>query len=286
MCNLYKEAGKITNNNIILAVPLIICLKIIDLYSFYSRTVADSIPKQLLASITLVCMFAVFASGWLYMVKKAVEFSKKIFVLESDRVNASLSLFKVFPEGIGKYFLSFVGVDVFLFFFQVLMLPFVLLLGVKLIGLADEATLMQFQQMFLDPAFSSNASMSFFVDKLTEQQIIFFAKWSLYLMVCSSIFMYFFMFWVPEIMYVTKNPVYAFGKSFVRLLKNFKHSIMMYLSMWFVGFVLLFINTFSFIGPIIYLIISVLMFYSIMYFVVLLFLYYDKKFVGEDVEKK
>ena len=73
MRELFKEATKITNYNIILTVPLIIFVKILDLYSLYSRYTVDSTPKFLLASITVLFMFGVFCSGWFYMVRGAVK---------------------------------------------------------------------------------------------------------------------------------------------------------------------------------------------------------------------
>ena len=75
-----KEAIKITNYNIILAVPLIVFIKILDLYSLYSKYNIDSTPKFLIASITVLFMFGVFCAGWFYMVEGAVKLSKKVFL--------------------------------------------------------------------------------------------------------------------------------------------------------------------------------------------------------------
>ena len=94
MRELFKEAIKVTNYNIILAIPLIVFIKVLDLYSLYSKYNIDSTPKFLIASITVLFMFGVFCAGWFYMVKGAVKLSKKIFILDTDRAKATLHLFK------------------------------------------------------------------------------------------------------------------------------------------------------------------------------------------------
>ena len=128
MRELFKEASKITNYNLILAVPLIIFVLIIDLYSMFSRYSIDSNPKLLLASITILFMFGVFCAGWFYMVGESIKLSKKVFVLDKDRAIASMNLFKCIPEGIGKFFLSFVGVYIIFFLIQILATPVVYLI--------------------------------------------------------------------------------------------------------------------------------------------------------------
>ena len=44
MRELFKEAIKVTNYNIILAIPLIVFIKVLDLYSLYSKYNIDSTP--------------------------------------------------------------------------------------------------------------------------------------------------------------------------------------------------------------------------------------------------
>ena len=135
MKELFKDAAKITNYNLILTIPLIIFVKVLDLYSMYSKYTVDSVPKFILASITMLFMFGVFCAAWFYMVERAVELSKKVFVLDEDRAKATLNLFKKIPEGIGKFFLSFVGVYLIFVVIQIIASPVVYLIG-KGIGFA------------------------------------------------------------------------------------------------------------------------------------------------------
>ena len=286
MKNLFKDAIKITNYNLILTIPLIIFIKILDLYSLYSKYTVDSVPKFILASITMLFMFGVFCAGWFYMVERAINLSKKVFVLDEDRAKATLNLFKTIPDGIGKFFLSFVGVYIMFFFIQVIVTPLVYLLGANIIGALDDASMLGLQQMVIDTSSSSNQGMAAFIDKLTPEQIIFFGKWSLLFMVVTSIIMYILMLWIPEIIYKTQNPFAALWKSIAKLFKDFFTSFKLYISLWLMGFALLFINTFAVINPIAYIVMSIALFYFSVYFVVLIFLYYDRRFMEQVDDEK
>lgn len=276
MREFFKQACKVTNSNIILAIPLIVGIKMLDLYTFYSRAHMDSNHKVLLASITVLFMSGVLCALWFYMVKGAVALSKKVFVLDADRANASLGLFKTIPEGIGKYFLSFVGAYILLFIIQIFATPLVYLAGVNIIGTLDDASMQQLLQLASDPA--STSAMAAFVEKLTPEQIVFLGKWSLLFMIATSFIMYLLMLWVPEIMYTTSNPFVALFSSICKLFKDFFNTLKMFLSLWFMGFGLLFVYTFAVINPISYILVSILMYYFIVYATVLIFLYYDKKY--------
>lgn len=276
MRDLFKQASKITNFNIILAVPLIIGIKLLDLYSFFSRAHLNSNLKILLASVTVLFMSAVLYALWFNMVKGAVDLHKKVFVLDSDRANASLGLFSTILDGIGKYFLSFVGVYIILFSIQILATPIVYFLGINIIGTLDEASAQQLLLIASEPA--TTANMASFVEQLTPTQIVFFGKWSLLFMLATSVIMYLLMLWVPEIIYKTQNPLVALFRSVGKLFKDFKTTFKLFLVLWVIGFLLLFTYTFAVINPIFYILVSIIMYYFIVYMAVLIFLYYDKKY--------
>lgn len=282
MRELFKEAIKITNYNIILAVPLIVFIKILDLYSLYSKYNIDSTPKFLIASITVLFMFGVFCAGWFYMVEGALKLSKKVFVLDTDRAKATMNLFKIFPEGVGKFFLSFVGVYVIFLFIQAIATPLVYILGVNIIGGLDAESMQHLQELTINTELASNQGMPAFIDKLSIEQIIFFGKWSLLFMSVTSVIMYLLMLWIPEIVCCTPNPLLALWRSLVKLFKDFFTTVRLFITLWLIGFALLFINTFAVINPIAYIIMSIVLFYFSVYFVVLIFLYFDRKYVVAD----
>ena len=281
MINIFRQAAKITNYNIILAIPLIVFVKLLDLYSLYSRVTVDSTHELILASVTVLFMSGAFFASWFYMVKEAIDLSKQVFVLDADRAKATMNLFKVLPVGIGKYFLSFVGFYIILFFIQIFATPVVYLLGVNIIGGLDTNSMQSLQLIAMDPS-ATNQSMAAFIDKLTPEQIIFFGKWSLLFMLVTSVIMYFLMFWIPEIIYNTINPLVALWHSIVKLIKDFFSSFRFFISIWLMGFALLFLNTFAVINPLAYIVMNIILFYFTVFVVVAIFLYYDKKFV--DVE--
>jgi hypothetical protein len=97
-------------------------------------------------------------------------------------------------------------------------------------------------------------------------------------MIATSVVMYLLMLWVPEIMNGTLNPLVALFKSIGKLFKDFYNTFRLFLSLWFMGFALLFIYTFAVINPVFYILVSILMYYFIVYLTVLIFLYYDKKY--------
>ena len=284
MRELFKEAIKITNYNIILAIPLIVFIKVLDLYSLYSKYNIDSTPKFLVASLTVLVMFGIFCAGWFNMIEGAINLSKKVFVLDKDRARATLNLFKLFGEGVGKFFLPFVGVYLIFFVIQAIATPIVYFLGVNIIGGLDATSMQHLQELTINTELAANQGMPAFIDKLSIEQIIFFGKWSLLFMSVTSIVMYLLMFWISEIICCTQNPLVALWRSFVKLFKDFFTTVRLYLILWFVGFMLLFINTFAVINPIAYIIMSIVMFYYFVYLVVLIFLYFNRKYVGNADE--
>lgn len=283
MKNVFCEAFKVTNNSIILAIPLILFVKIIDLYSMYSKYHLDTTLKFVIASLTIICMFSAFGAGWFYMVKDAVKLSKKVFVLDKDRAKATLNLFRSLIDGVGKYFIPFLGAClIYIFVIQLIAAHAVWLLGGKFIGALDPASMEQLQEISLSAASSSTASMAILLNKMTPEMITYFGKWSLLFISVTFVITYLLMLWFPEILYKESNPLVALCSSIVKLFTNFLSSFGIYVLLWFIGLIILFINTFSIINPFAYLVMSIIMFYFFVYMVVTIFLYYDRKYVNEE----
>ena len=116
MFKLFKETFRTTNEGIILATPLVLFMWLLTLYIAYSKEVVDTIPEIILSAVTMLFMASAFCAGWFYMVKKSVDFSKKNFIMDSDKASESLKLMQALPVGVGKYFLTYVMVClIFLF---------------------------------------------------------------------------------------------------------------------------------------------------------------------------
>ncbi len=285
MKNIFVDSFKITNNSIILAIPLILFIKIIDLYSMYSKYHLDTTLKFLVASLTVICMICAFCAGWFSMVKDAVKLSHKVFVLDKDRAKATLNLFKSLLDGVGKYFLSFLGACcIYIFVIQLIAAQLVWFIGGRLIGALDPSSMQQLQEISLSAAASNSASMAILLDKMTPEMIAYFGKWSLLFVLVTFVVSFLLMLWIPEMLYKKNNPLIALGTSICKIFKNFISSLSIYISLWFVGFVILFINTFSIINPFAYLFMSILMFYFFVYMVIAIFLYYERKYVSDEEE--
>lgn len=109
MFKLFKEAFKTSNDCIILAFPLVLFMWILSFYFAFSNSVVNTPAEIILAFVTVLFMVCAFLSGWFYMVQQAIEVAGQVYVLDEDRAKATMNLFKVIPFGIGKYFLSFIG---------------------------------------------------------------------------------------------------------------------------------------------------------------------------------
>lgn len=272
MFKLLKDAIKITNDNIILATPLLLFMLILSLYIGFSRMSVNSLPVLLLSCITVVFMTAAFFAGWFYMVKKAIKLSKETFVLDSDKARATLDLIKKMPSGIGKYFWSFLGLIVLALIIMSIVMPAIIKLSLFVVGpLGLDAASMK-------DALASADGMKIFIDSLSGEQIIKLFKIEMIFILFSAIFSYLFMLWIPEIIYSTKNPFMAIFKSIKKVFKQPWKLFKLFIFTWLLNFILSFVNTFSVINPLIYLIVMVLYFYFIVYLVVLLFLYYEREF--------
>src|SRR5574344_1776245 len=113
MIKYFRNAFKITNDNIILTVPLVLCLLFLSIYLGFAKTTPDNVFAIVLLIITVLLVFAAFWAGWLYMIKKAVDLNKKEFYIEEDKSKASFDLIKEFPVGVGEFFLPALGGLVF-----------------------------------------------------------------------------------------------------------------------------------------------------------------------------
>jgi len=272
MLKLYKDTIKITNDNIILATPLILFMWLLSLYLSFAKNAITSTPTLILSFITTIFMAAAFFAGWFYMVKKAVKLSKQMFVLDSDKAKATFNLIKTIPSGIGKYFLSFIG----LILISVTIFSIVGILTFKLgLLLIGEIGL---DAMQIKAALTNTVDMKAFLDSLTLEQLIKLNNWNLLILSITSFLSFLFMLWIPEIVYKTRNPFMALINSIGKIFRKPWKAIKLFIFITVLNFILSLLNTFSFFNPLTYFILLVLYFYFLVYLVVLIFTYYDREF--------
>jgi len=278
MKKLIHDAIKITNDNVILAIPLVIFMWLIGAYIGYSKFSADSILELTIAVVTILFMLGAFFSGWFYMIKEAVRLSKKIFVIDKDRTKAALELYKEFPAGIGKYFLTFIGIAIIFVTLFTLAAAALFKLGLILIGNVD------FSPLQMKQALGTPDDMRLFIESLSEAQLIKLSKWNLLFMLGSAIISYITILWIPEVINGERNPAIALFKSIKKVIKKPLKTFGLFLFIGIFNFILSFLSTFAIYNPITYLIMMVAYFYFLVFIVVLLFLYYEKEYLLKPEE--
>ena len=272
MFKLYKEAFKTTNDSIILATPLILFMWLLSAYIAFTKPAITTLPPAILSFVTTVLMVAAFSAGWFYIVKKSIKLSKQVFILDTDRSKATFNLLKMMPSGVGKFFLSFVGMILIGLTIMTVLGILVFKLGMILIG-----------SLNLDPAqiknvMSSANDMKAFLDTLTLEQLIKLNNWNLLLLGTTSIISFLFMLWIPEVIYKTRNPIVALWKACVKIFQKPWKAFKLFLFISVTNIILSFTSTFAMSNALIYFIMLVIYFYFVVYVVVLVFSYYEKEF--------
>ncbi len=273
MIKIFKEAFKISYNNIIIATPLLIFLLIINLYLVISKNAVSALPSTILFFTTLFLMISAFLAGWFYMVKTAVD--NHVYAPEKEKIYGSFDLIKEFPVGISEHIKSFLGFTVLYLIIADLGFIAVYHTGLKLIG-GIGISFAQFVS-----ATEAPVAMQALLQSFTKAQLLKINYWYLLVMSSIQLFTLLTLFWPIELMYSTKNPFVAFFKSISRILKN-PEVILLFIGINIINLILTLLNYAAIFNPITYFIVTMIYFYFIVYVFVLLFLYYDQKIKGNS----
>ena len=206
-------------------------------------------------------------------VQQAIEVAGQVYVLDEDRAKATMNLFKVIPFGIGKYFLSFIGMIIIFLIVVSLTGAAVYYTGINLIGNV-------FTQEQITGALSSTQDMKAFIDSLSLDQLIKLNLWNMLIMGATTLLSFIFMLWVPEIIYCTINPFIALFKAIKKVFVKFPKSVVLFIYLSFLNILMSFLSTFAIQHPLLYLLVMVVYFYFVIYVVVLVFSYYKHEYCG------
>ncbi|MBR5556158.1 hypothetical protein IKU74_09130 [bacterium] len=277
MLKLLKESFRITNDCIMLAIPLVLFMWILSFYLGYANKIVDSPQELILAAVTILFMAGATFSGWFYTIKKGIEVSKGVYVLDKDRTKAIVSLFKLMPRGIGRYFLSFIGIF-FIFKICGIGLYFLInIIGTNLIGAVytpeQASTILT----------STPQELIEFIGTLSAEQLVKLRLWNLLIFLTTTVFLFALMFWIPEIIYSTPNPFVALFKSIAKIFKRLKKSICLFIILAILNTITSIVSTFALNHPLLYLSIMVLIFYYLIYSVVLIFSFYREEFCETNI---
>lgn len=271
MIKYFRKAFVITNENIILATPLVLFLFLLSLYLGVAKNTPENIQYTLLLIATILFMLSAFFAGWFYMVKRAIDIDKQEFIAEEEKAKASFHLMREIPIGIGEFFLAFLGALLLYITFLFLIGLLTFKIGMHYIGDVG----LNLDQ--LRTAFGSTTGMKSVVESLTETQIIRLNAWNFLFLVAASVYSFLTMFWGPQIIYKTKNPLIAFFSAIKVLLKRPFSSVILFVYISLVNGFSSLINAVSINNSILYFISMLIYFYLIVYVVVLIFLYYDRE---------
>lgn len=273
MLQLFKNSFKTTNDCIILATPLIIFLSILSWYYKYAVVAIDTTPKLILASITIFVMLSGFMAAWLYMAKKTISLSRKIFVFDKDRAKALWALVLSLPKGIGRLFLPSIGViSIYILIYTLIFSGIGYIVG-KFIGTIDFSEL-DYQSIFLFGQEFANE-----ISELSQNELLVLQCWYILALVSIAVISFITMLWIPEIVYTEKVSFEALYYSIIKIFTHLKNSIILYLYIAFLVVLISILNTFLMFNPILYFIVLLLFYYFLVYIVVLLFSYYEQTFI-------
>lgn len=276
MIKLFKESFKTTNDCIILVTPLIIFLSILSWYINFAFNSIDDIKKLLLGVVTLFVMFSGFFASWLYMAKKTIALSKKVYIFDKDRANDFLKLLLALPRGLGKLFVPIIGcvsIYIIIYFCLFGILNYFI---TKYVGYIDISEI-DFNSLTL-----STKELISFTNDLDIADLKVFAIWYFASAICVNLVTFFTILWIPEIVYKNQNFIKALFSSIKKVFKNFKTVLLLYIFMFFVIKILSVINTVLLFIPLMYILVLIISYYFIVYLVVLLFTYYERKFITDE----
>jgi len=272
MLKLFKNSFKTTNDCIIVVTPLIIFLSILGWYFQYAILSVDSIPKFILSVFTMFIMFCGCLSAWLYMVKKTIALSRRIFVLDKDRAKELINLFLTLPRGVGKLFLPVSGIA----------LTYVILYGILFLifGFFITKYAGTFQSDFFDVTtfFVSSSELIDEINSLSREELILINLWSFAVILTVTVTSFLTIYWIPEVVYGEKNPFKALLNAVKRVFKSFKRTLVLFVYIMFLAAAISVLNTFLMFNPFLYFIVLIFYYYFLVYIVVLLFTYYEQEF--------
>lgn len=269
MLKIFKDAFKISFDNLILSTPPLLFTALILLYSVVAERYINNLFNEFIVLLVMISMFSVLISGWGYMVKLAVNKQTE----NNDKKNKdeeSLKLINEFSAGVGEYFipcLFYVIGTIFLFFLVIACAYGFCLKFIGSVGI-DFMTYIKGVMSF--------SSLKTIMAAMSKEQFIKFSNWTLVTGIFTMIFALFTMFWPVEIFYKTKNVLKALYYSILDVFTK-PQIIIIFLTVIITNSVLSVINVIALKNIFLLFVVTLFYFYFIVYVFVLLFLYYERK---------
>lgn len=278
MLKLFWNNFKKTNDCIILATPLILFLSAISWYCSYAKDAIDNIPKLVLAISTVLIMISGCLSAWVYMAKKTIRMSDKIFVFEKDRAKAFKEVILSLPKGIGRLFLPMLGVIVITAIAYAILFFGISFIVNKYVGTID------FNLISVDKLALSSQELLNEINSLPREAIIAINCGYLLFAIGSMVLTFLGFLWIPEIVYAQANPFKALFNSVKKIIITFPKTLFLFVYINVLSFLISILNTLLMVNPISYFLVLIIYYYFLVYIVVLLFRYYEQTFIKSEKE--
>ncbi len=270
MIKYFRNAFKITNENIILTTPFILFLLLAGLFLGLTGNLASSKYTAIFLITTLLFMTAAFFAGWFYMVQKAIDISHENIDSE-DKIRKSLAVMQTMTTGIGEYFLSFVFGIILM-----LLLVFAFIFTCKFLGghfIGNVAV----SYDALKTSAVSNEQLQLFLNSIPHNELVKISKWNFLILAAVTIFSFITMFWASVIIKTDKNAFLAFFKALSFTFKNFFGAFILFVYVSVLNFAITMLSGVCSGNNLLYFLATLVYFYFVVYIVVLIFLYYDEQ---------
>lgn len=272
MINNIKKSFDILFKNSAVMQPLILFILFLLIFNmFMGRNVLINPSLGIIFVILSVLLFSAFLSGWLYMIKYAVDNYKGFDKNDPKYIekigNYNIETCKKFFIGVGEYFIPVI-ITVIL---SMVISKLLLYGGQKLLNIND--------LNFIINGLSAQSIQE--LPQINLRQMAFL----LYIDLVTFMFHFFTLFWMPEIFYKTKNTIFAFFKSIVFLFKNFLTSIGLFFFLFFCFFVFMIISFITSIIPFLPLIMFLIFLYLVSYSTILIFMTYKTINIKREIEE-
>lgn len=272
MINNIKKSFDILIKNSAVMQPLVLFILFILIFNmFMGISVLVNPTMRIIFIVLSLLLFSAFLSGWLYMIKYAINNYKEFDKNDPDYPiklgEYNINTYKKFFTGVGEYFLPIILVVVL----SIIISNLLIYGGQKLLAVNNLD--------FLTKGLAVQSIQDF--PQINLRQLAFL----LYIDIITLVFHFITLFWMPIIFYKTKNSIFAFFKSIVFLFKNFLASVGLFLFLVFCFFAFMIIAFITSFVPLLPLIMFLIFLYLISYSMILIFMTYktinDKKEIEE-----
>lgn len=268
----FIDAFKYTNNNVLLLSLLICSVFVVSIYMLVS-TVRGVSP--LITMIIVMLLMAMIASGLFYTIKQEIK-------TDVDENSHDIkSVFPLFYTGVGKNYLSFLGIFFLFFIFSTGIIMGSFLLANTLI--CDVSELGIEPTAFFQIIATDNNAINTFLAGLSTEQQAYFRAWNRLFFLTTHIFTFLLILWIPEQLYTKRNVFVTLVNSVKKVFKDLPNVLCMFLTMSFLNvvltaFVLLPVHN-QFLLFIFSILSMIVPMYLLLFDFYALFLYYQAKYI-------